>query len=180
MKLGYQQATISFCMDLTSPDAPSLPVANLLVGEAEGRQVAGVALIIPDQLDPISKAVLADTHQLIRKYVDEAFQQRDPHAPLGDVLKRVYHSLRNTMHVSTISDPADAEVASADLLGPTVVQLVQQGLHRSLADAGFKVDHALATPSRRSQPLPTIHNVDLPASSFWAPPGPAPTLAAAG
>ena len=180
MKLGYQQATISFCMDLTAPDAPSLPIANLLVGEVEGRQVAGVAVIVPDQLDAISKAVLNDTHQLIRKYVDEAFQKRDPQTPLGDVLKRVYHSLRNTMHVSTISDPADIEIVSADFLGPTVIRLVQQGLNRSLADAGFRVEHALATPSPRDQPLPAIRNVDMPSSFLWAPPGPASALAAAG
>jgi hypothetical protein len=179
MKLGYQQATISFCMDLTSPTAPSLPVANLLVGDAEGRLVASVAVIVPDQLDPISKAVLNDTHQLIRKYVDEAFQKRKPQAPLGDVLKRVYHSLRNTMHVSTIAEPAHIEIPSAELLGPMVIQLVQQGLIQSLASAGFKVERALATPSHREQPLPTIHNVDMPSSFLWAPPGPATALAVA-
>ena len=180
MKLNYQQATISFCMDLTSPNARSVPIADLLVGEAEGRQVAGVAVIVPDQLDAISKAVLNDTHQLIRKYVDEAFQKRDPRAPLGDVLKRVYHSLRNTMHVSTISEPAHANIASVDVLGPTVIQLVQQGLIKSLADAGFKVERALATPAHSEQPMPTIHNVDMPSSFLWAPPGPDVALAAAG
>ena len=41
MKLGYQQATIGFCVELTSPDSEVIPIANLLVGEAEGRQVAG-------------------------------------------------------------------------------------------------------------------------------------------
>jgi hypothetical protein len=180
MKLGYQQATISFSMDLTSPNAPSLPVANLLVGESEGRQVAGVAVIVPDQLDPISKAVLNDTHQLIRKYVDEAFQKRDPHAPLGDVLKRVYHSLRNTMHVSMIAEPAHIDVSSADFLGPTVIHLVQQGLIKSLASAGVRVEHALATPSPREQPLPAIHDVDMPSSFLWAPPAPAAALTATG
>ena len=179
MKLGYQQATISFCMDLTSPDAPSLPVANLLVGEAEGRLVASVAVIVPDQLDPISKAVLNDTHQLIRKYVDEAFQKRDPAAPLGDVLKRVYHSLRNTMHVSMIEELAHADVASADFLGPTVIHLVQQGLIKSLTNSGFRIEHTVA-PTRRQQPLPAIHDIEMPSSFLWAPPGPASALAATG
>jgi hypothetical protein len=179
MKLGYQRATINFCMDLTSPNAPSLPVANLLVGEADGRQVAAVAVLVPDQLDPISKAVLNDTHQLIRKYVDEAFEKHDPRAPLGDVLQRVYHSLRNTMHVSAISEPAHVEVASVEALGPMVVQLVHEGMLRSLFDAGFKIERALATP-RPSQPLPTIHNVDMPSSYLWAPPAPGSALAAAG
>jgi hypothetical protein len=55
MKLGYQQATIGFCVDLTSPTSEVIPIANLLVGEAEGRQVAGVALLVPEHLDPLTK-----------------------------------------------------------------------------------------------------------------------------
>jgi hypothetical protein len=82
MKLGYQQATIGFCVDLTSPTSEVTPIANLLVGEVEGRQVAGLALIIPEHLDPLTKAVLSDTHQLVRRYVDEAFKCRPPAAPL--------------------------------------------------------------------------------------------------
>lgn len=143
-----------------------------------GLLAQGVAVIVPDQLDAISKAVLADTHQLIRKYVDEAFQNRDPQAPLGDVLKRVYHALRNTMHVSMIAEPAHVDVASADLLGPTVIHLVQQGLIRSLGSAGFRVEHASATPSSRSQPLPAVRDVDMPSSFLWAPPGPSSALTA--
>jgi len=58
MKLGYQQATIGFCVDLTSPSSEIIPIANLLVSEADGRQVAGVALLVPEHLDPLTKAVL--------------------------------------------------------------------------------------------------------------------------
>jgi hypothetical protein len=65
MKLSYQQATIGFYVDLTAPNSQNIPIANLLVGEAEGRQVSGVALFVPDHLDPLTKAVLNDTHQLV-------------------------------------------------------------------------------------------------------------------
>lgn len=171
MKLGYQQATISFCMDLSSPDGASLPVANLLVGEAEdGRVVAGVALIVPDHLDPISKAVLADMHQLVRKYVDEAFQQRAPRAPLSEVLTRVYHSLRNTMHVSAIAEAVTREIDLTGPLSSAVISLVHDGLRQALTDAGFTLEHTRATPLARAAPLPSITNLDMPESYLWAPP----------
>jgi hypothetical protein len=152
MKLDYHQATISFCMDLTSPDAPSQPIATLLVGEFGGRAVACLAAIIPRHLDPISVAVLDDTHQLIRKSVDEAFERCD-RALLGSVLAHVSGSLRNTVHVSAIAKPAHVDIPSVDRLGPVVVQLVQQAL------AAARVGHEL---------------LEMPSTFFWARPNRAP------
>jgi hypothetical protein len=63
--------------------------------------------------------------------------RRPPAAPLSDVLARVYHSLRNSMHVSAIGEPAEVEVAEIGQLGGTVVNLLYQGLVRALADAGL-------------------------------------------
>lgn len=183
MKLGYQQATISFCVDLTSPNSDIIPIANLLIGEAEGRQVAGVALLVPDHLDPLAKAVLNDTHQLVRRYVDDAFTRRPPAAPLGDVLARVYHSLRNSMHVSSIAEPAEVEVSELGQLGGTVVNLLYQGLVKALADAGLAVAAQAPPPTIRA-PKPTWAsrpNLDLPQSLVWEPPLPnSGIIAAAG
>lgn len=134
MKLGYQQATIVFCVDLTAPNSEMIPIANLLIGEAEGRQVSGVALFVPDHLDPLTKAVLNDTHQLVRRYVDEAFMCRSPAAPLSEVLARVSHSLRDSMHVSAIGEPAEVQVAELGQLGGAVVHLLYRGLVAALAD----------------------------------------------
>jgi hypothetical protein len=52
--------------------------------------------------------------------------RRLPTAPLWDVLARVYHSLRNSMHVSAIGEPAEVEVAEIGQLGGTVVNLLYQ------------------------------------------------------
>jgi hypothetical protein len=168
MKLAYQQATISFCTDLTSPDGESFPVANLLVGDIEGRQIAGVAVIVPEKLDPISRAVLNDTHQLIRRYVDEAFKSRSPHASLGDVLARVYNSLRNSMHVSSIATRAevDVEVGGPKQLGGAIINLLHDGLMTSLAEAGLVLK---ATPPT-SWANPS--DLGLAPSFVWAPPSP--------
>jgi len=179
MKLGYQQATIGFCVDLTSPNSEIIPIANLLVGEAEGRQVAGVALLVPEHLDPLTKAVLNDTHQLVRRYVDEAFMRRLPTAPLGDVLARVYHSLRNSMHVSAIGEPAEVDVAEIGQLGGTVVNLLYQGLVKALADAGLVVTQA-PPAIRPAKPVWMRRStLDLPQSLVWEPPPPTAGMVAA-
>jgi hypothetical protein len=173
MKLGYQQATIGFCVDLTSPNSEIIPIANLLVGEAEGRQVAGVALLVPEHLDPLTKVVLNDTHQLVRRYVDEAFMRRPPAAPLSNVLARVYHSLRNSMHVSAIGEPAEVEVAEIGQLGGTVVNLLYQGLLKALADAGQEVAQASPPAIRPPKPMWMSRSpLDLPQSLVWEPPPP--------
>ncbi len=180
MKLGYQQATISFCLDLTSPNSQLIPVANLLVGETDGMQVAGVAVLVPN-LDPLTKAMLNDTPQLVRQYVDEAFQRRSPAAPLSDVLARVYHSLRNSMHVSVISTASEVEVADMAQLGGTVVNIVNHGLAKALADAGLvAVAEPLRPAIRPAKPAWTrTSNLELPQSLVWAPPPPSTELSAA-
>jgi hypothetical protein len=181
VKLGYQQATIGFCVDLTSPNSEIIPIANLLVGEAEGRQIAGVALLVPDHLDPLTKAVLNDTHQLVRRYVDEAFLRRSPAAPLSEVLARVYHSLRNSMHVSTIGEPAEVQVAEFGQLGGTVVNLLYQGLVKALADAGLVI--VAQTPRSTIRPAKPMWTsplgLDLPQSLVWEPPQPSASMVAA-
>lgn len=181
MKLGYQQATISFCVDLTAPGSDNIPVANLLVGEFDGRQVAGVSVLVPDHFDPLTKAVLNDTLHLLRQYVDEAFQQRSPAAPLRDVLTRVYHSLRNSMHVSTISELAEVDVPEIGQLGASIYMLLHQGLVRSLADAGLVVvDNRPRQAHRPSKPMwASASSLELPQSLVWEPPLPDSGMAAA-
>jgi hypothetical protein len=181
VQLGYQQATIAFCVDLTSPDSEVIPVANLLIGEAEGRHVAGIAVLVPEHLDPLTRAVLNDTHQLVRQYVDEAFRHRSPAAPLSDVLARVYHSLRNSMHVSVIAEPAEIEVAEISQLGGTVFNLLHQGLVKALTDAGLVIAAQTPRPAiRPAKPMWTsLSSLDLPQSLVWEPPPPSESLSAA-
>ena len=179
MKLCYQQATIGFCVDLTSPNSEIIPIAKLLVGEAEGRQVAGVALVVPEHLDPLTKAVLNDTHPLVRRYVDEAFTLRPPAAPLSDVLARVYHSLRNSMHVSAIGEPAEIEVDEIGQLGGTVVNLLYEGLVKALADAGL-LRHAQYPAIRATKPTSMSRStLEFPQSLVWEPPPPSASMVAA-
>jgi hypothetical protein len=169
MKLTYQQATISFCTDLTSPEGPSIPVASLLIGESEVDRVAGLAWLIPSNLDPLTRAMLNDLDRLVRKYVDEAFKRRSAAMPLSEVLSRVYHSLRNSLHVSTIHDPVDVEVRDPNELSTTVVGLVSDGIRTALANSGI----AVVPKSRPSE------GWSVPDSRLWTPPAPSPLASVA-
>lgn len=160
MNLSYQQATISFCSDLTSPNGPSIPVASLLIGETDAGRVAGLAWLVPPNLDPLTRAMLNDLDRLVRNYVDEAFKRRPAATPLSEVLSRVYHSLRNSLHVSTIHIPACVEVQDPNELTTTVVGLCSNGLRMAL-DTGVVV----------AKPRSSV-GWDLPESRLWTPPAP--------
>lgn len=169
MKLSYQQATISFCRDLTSPDGPSIPVASLLIGEAEAGRVAGLAWFVPPKLDPLTRAMLNDLDRLVRKYVDEAFKHRSATTPLSEVLSRVYHSLRNSLHVSAIHPPVDVDVQDPTALPSTVIGLVTDGIRSALHEVGLDL-----------VPRPTPQaSWDLPESRLWVPPAPSALISVA-
>jgi hypothetical protein len=106
--------------------------------------------------------------------------RRPPAAPLSDVLARVYHSLRNSMHVSAIGEPAEVEVAEIGQLGGTVVNLLYRGLVEALADAGLVVAQTQPPAIRPAKPVWMRRSpLDLPQSLVWEPPPPAAGMVAA-
>jgi hypothetical protein len=145
VKLTYQIATIRFCSNLTDPAGTSVPIAGVLVGQdAGGDRIAAVASLPLDQFDAITRAVLRETPQLVKKYVDEAFA--DPTRSLKDVLEAVYDSLRNSLHVSDIGREAELEVSDDQLLNEVVGVLLSH-----INEAGA--------------PTPVVKSPSLPASA---------------
>jgi hypothetical protein len=69
------------------------------------------------------------------------------------VLARVYHSLRNSMHVSAIGEPAEIQFVEIGQLGGTVVNLLYQGLMKALADAGLVVAQTPCSTIRPAKPM---------------------------
>jgi len=116
MKLRYRTAIIGFCPDLTDPNASSIPVASLLVGEGEGegeRLGAAVVVLPPDKhlpLDELSRAMLADVPALLRRHVDEAMNTLPADAPLENILHSLHDGLRNSLQVLAISEETTLEV----------------------------------------------------------------------
>lgn len=115
MNLRYRYAVVSFCPDLTKADQDSVPLAVLLVGQGDP---AGVAVIVarqtpPPDVDPISQAVIKDLVEVIKDHVDEFHRDSPKDAVIdpGDVVHSFEQSLRNSIHVSSISDEHTTDVA---------------------------------------------------------------------
>ncbi|MBX3269857.1 MAG: hypothetical protein KF729_06330 [Sandaracinaceae bacterium] len=117
MRLRYQTAVVSFCLDLTDPRGYSIPVGVLLVGQSEGLGVAAATALRTDRLvtsgflDPISSEIIGDLLALLQAHVNEAIQANDGNVDVSDVLLSLRSSLRNSLYVSSISPEQCEEVA---------------------------------------------------------------------
>ena len=115
MKLHYRKALVSFCQDLTNPESSSVPVGILLVAEGEnGSLVATAAGIWAGilKLDPISREIITDLPQLIKRHLSEVRGSLGPNANIDSVLFGLHDTLRNSLHVSGISETEALEVES--------------------------------------------------------------------
>lgn len=79
-------ASIGYCRNLVDPQGEVIPIGALLVGDANDRPVAGLALVAHGP-DLMTAAGLDDTPWVVRDLVDEAFAL--PSASRGDVLSSV-------------------------------------------------------------------------------------------
>ncbi len=174
MKLSYQLATISYCPDLTDPNAVSVPIAVLAVGKSsddEGFWTAGIVGIDAKRMgiDPLSSAMLADVPHMIRRHVDGAMRRLHLDATPDAVLREFHESLKTSIHVSEIGAVHEVEVAEPR-------QLAQVLIDPSLAtlEAAFKrLREALP---RRGQWTPQVSPERLmspaPEQMYWQPAGP--------
>jgi len=116
VKVAHQSASISFCMDLTDPEAVSIPIAHLLVASAEQDRFAVIAALTPKNpkatFDPITADVLSDATTLIRDHVDRVLAGLAPGASLELILTGLHSTLRNSLHVANIGDVEVAEVGA--------------------------------------------------------------------
>lgn len=118
MKLKHRFAVVSWCPDLTDPNAVSIPVAVLLIAKA-GRMnfAASMGMQVEGDLDAFEQDLLRDVPLLIRRYVDD-FIKSNPAAKGNDVLLAVHHALRNSLHVSKVEEEqvTNVDVVTADTL----------------------------------------------------------------
>lgn len=150
MKLPYRYAIVSFCSDLTVGDAPSVPVAILLVADAGTHMHAAVVGYYPlEAEDPITAALLKDTPAFIGKQVDEAWNRSEV-ADLEHLLCALQHSMRNTLYVSSVSEEAVMEegATSPEAIGVAVYSNALSLFFDTLKKAGL-----LFIPAPTSGPL---------------------------
>ena len=160
MKVTYHKAIISFCPDLTSPDALSLPLACLLVGEdGDGKRFAASAVLVPGSslaLDPLSRDLLSDVPHLLKRHVGAVLNHLPRDAALEQILLSLHDALRNSLHVAGIASPSEIDVA-ADELQPRLIGIALRELRSEIAAVQERLRFAtVGTPDELSDESPDL------------------------
>lgn len=171
MKLDYRLATISYCPDLTDPNAVSIPIAVLAVGKDDGHWSAAAVGLDAKRLglDPLSSAMLADVPHMIRRHVDAAMKRLDTQATTAAVLRAFHESLKTSIHVSEISDPRVVEVAEPRSIAVALFEKSLVVLERALGQLGDRLIAHLGQPGWAPQVAPEKLMEPAPEQLFWQP-----------
>lgn len=164
-QLHYYTATISHCLDLTDPDAVSIPVAVVLVGETGEYQTAAMVCLTPKllELKGISSEVLRDLPQLIRRHIDRVMTTLDDGADLKVIAHSLHDALRNSLHVSAVQEqPSVTLPASQEEQIPVVVKVALKALRDELRNT----KNLLAGAKQTKRPRPPEVPADAPTHLF--------------
>jgi len=172
MKLNYEQAMVSYNPDLTDPQALSVPIAVLVVGQlhsAEGVSgwIAAIAGIDAKQLgvDPLSAAMLSDVPHLIRRHVDAAIESAATDATPHSILSAFFESLKTSIHVSEFSKAITATVRNPKAAADRVTTVAIKSLISRVGRVPTK-----RPPQGRWAPRVTPKSLAQPPEhSFWRP-----------
>jgi hypothetical protein len=175
MKLRYRTAIIGFCPDLTNPNAASVPVASLLVGEAERERLGAAVVVLPSDkrlaLDELSRMMLGDVPALLRRHLDEVMQALPFDAPLEKILYSLHNGLRNSLQVLEISEETVLEVKEAKFLRGIFEPVLDRGvavLRKSLEAMGIQlILWPEVEPTARPQRDPATTVRTVPQTSVW-------------
>ena len=157
MKLRYRTAIIGFCPDLTDPDASSIPVASLLVGDAANDRLGAAVVVIPPdgelKLDELSRAMLADVPALLRRHVDDVMAALPADAPSESILYSLHDGLRNSLQVLEIGDEKTLDLEESKF-PQAIYDLGINVLRKALAAIGVElIPFPGPAPTVRAQPI---------------------------
>jgi hypothetical protein len=130
MKIHCHDAVVSFCPDLTSPSARSVPVAVLTLAEVDGTLLAAAFGRDVLDVDPLTAEMLADVPELLKHQLSEIAARRGGTPNPKALLRAMQDALRNSLHIPTITErdvvlPDDISLTDLywNLLRPTLEQL---------------------------------------------------------
>lgn len=143
MKLRHQIATLSYCPDLTDPDATSYPVAVFLIGEMSSPGVPNVRLcalissIGVDVPDPLVRHLLHNAHPSLTSHIDDLLAQAPPQESIEQLMQRFHDSFRNSLHVSQITPLVEVSIPDRQHAAAIQRSAVFQQFegHRSILDS---------------------------------------------
>ena len=136
MKLKYQRAILSFCEDLTDPNAISLPIGILLIGDLGESRLGAAVVCQPTVENQFVAEYLVDALAIVKEHIAEVTKDR-PEAPIGDILHSLYTMLQNSLFVSSIGDQQEVEICAAtkELYDTSIVEVAQRELNAEMRKA---------------------------------------------
>lgn len=172
MNLKYRTALIGFCPDLTDPNASSIPVASLLVGDAGGERLGASVVVIPSDkqlhLDELSRTMLADVPALLRRHVGEVMAALPLGAPSENILYSLHDGLRNSLQVLEIGEETTLDLTETRF-PQGIYDLGIDVLRRALEAMGVQlIPWPEPEPGARPQPVSEAMTVRaIPQTSVW-------------
>lgn len=156
MTLDARYAVVSYCPDLTSTEAESIPVAVLLLAYTGSPERFSVGCIVGTPVktdDPVARAFIADVPNFIRRHL-VTVEDHHPTMPVEELLYALHDSLRNSIHVSKISQP-ETVTSSAAKLPEIIAALLERAadvLNEERQSAGLPPDVVRASRRRWWRP----------------------------
>lgn len=171
MKLAYQMATISYCPDLTDPNALSVPISVLALAREDGRWSAVAVGLDAKQLglDPLSSSLLADVPHLIRRHVESAMKGLAPDVAPAGVLRAFHESLKTSIHVSHIGEAQTLELSDPRKIGEALSEQALVVLQQSLTTLALMAATRAATATWQPRVPPQELIEPAPEQLFWRP-----------
>lgn len=143
-KIEY--GVVSFCPDLTDPDAQSTHVAVIGLlrnGNSEtSEEVGGIFMIaradfesaLPIEDDHLSRAVLSDLPDFLSEQVQEGLQVVGP----DGLVPWIEHTLRNSLHISDIgSSNIDTEIHDFSDLMNHIAEIIRRVFDEPIPEEPF-------------------------------------------
>lgn len=145
MDLRYRTATISFCLDLTDPEAKTVPVAVFLAGEAGDIRIAALATRLNHplrpQLDPLAQEVIDILPRVLQAQVDEIFSAN--HVSIDGLFEALCDSFRNTLFINGVSAVKTRRISAQEAQDHPVQAITgaaQAILNAAIFEASEKID----------------------------------------
>ena len=175
MNLSYRLATISYCPDLTDPNAVSLPIAVLTVGNDDGHWSAAAVCLDAKRLglDPLASAMLADVPHMIRRHLDATMKRLSPDATPEIVLRALHESLKTSIHVSAISEPRKIALPDPRRIAAALFETAFDVLKTALRHLSEQVGATLPRLAWAPSIAPERLMEPAPEQLFWQPIPPA-------
>ena len=155
MDFIYRAATIRFSLDLTDPDAPSVPVAVVMVGQVGSVRVGATAMKPHHPLtrfpDPIIQALFSEFHRSLKASIDSVCHSG---VTLHDIFQALHDKYGQSFYLSDASGDLheSLKISSETVLATRPAAVVYPILDQFILKAAAQIDEFRRLPELTEPP----------------------------